>query len=270
MNFLLRLGIGDAFGAAYEFTEETISSFPSFRGNPKYPVIGNGMYTDDTQMTIGVMKWLNEGVLTEENLNKHFWETYKHNPVPGYSKRIRSVIEQDFNSYITKMQRNSVGNGAAMRTIPIGVAAHFGKFKLSDIPEIARISAISTHTHPDAILGAQAVAIAAYCSFNKIDNVDDVISDYLRVIWRSTPMRVGSSAIEAAKCAIAISKDKGKTLSEILINSINLLGDTDTTAAIAMGLAENAVDDISLELKEKLIFTNELNVEYFNFEKHLK
>jgi ADP-ribosylglycohydrolase len=54
--------------------------------------------------------------------------------------------------------QGSMGNGGAMRVAPLG--AYFGD-DLASCAEEARASALVTHTHPEGVAGAIAVAVAA-------------------------------------------------------------------------------------------------------------
>src|SRR5688500_20323339 len=58
--------------------------------------------------------------------------------------------------------QGSLGNGAAMRVPPVG--AYFAD-DIAKVVEQAKLSAVVTHTHPEAVAGAVAVAVAAALAY---------------------------------------------------------------------------------------------------------
>lgn len=120
------------------------------------------VYTDDTEMMIGVAETLAEkGHIEEERLCQAFVANY--HPERGYGQGARRVIEamatgKDHRTLAANIfPGGSFGNGAAMRVAPIGL-------RFADTPdelwEQARLSALPTHTHPLGIEGAQLFAHA--------------------------------------------------------------------------------------------------------------
>ncbi|MFO8163048.1 MAG: ADP-ribosylglycohydrolase family protein [Desulfatiglandales bacterium] len=130
-------------------------------------------YTDDTAMSIG----LAESLIKKEGLDQHdLGETFRYNyerePWRGYASgppTIFSKVRQSSSSY-TEAARSlfggtgSLGNGAAMRIVPIGLFFH-------DSPELyekACMSAAVTHAHPVGKDGAaiQALAVSYAAKLN--------------------------------------------------------------------------------------------------------
>lgn len=123
------------------------------------------VYTDDTAMAIGVAESLiQKGDLEPQHLGDTFRVNFRREPWRGYASgppTIFALVERHGMSY-TEAARSlfgglgSLGNGAAMRVVPIGLF-FYGN---SDLYEKARTSAAVTHAHPIGIDGAAVLARA--------------------------------------------------------------------------------------------------------------
>ena len=121
------------------------------------------VYTDDTQMAIGVAECLVEhGAIDPDALARRFGENYE--PWRGYGPGARRLLDamtagRDWRSAVPSLfPGGSLGNGAAMRAAPVGLFFHDD---LGRVAEEARRSAAVTHTHPIGIDGAVIMAVAA-------------------------------------------------------------------------------------------------------------
>jgi poly(ADP-ribose) glycohydrolase ARH3 len=119
-------------------------------------------YTDDTQMAIGVAETLIEcGEIREEELAAAFARNY--DPARGYGQGAQRVIEaiiaeEDWRGLArTLFPGGSLGNGAAMRVAPVGLAFCDD---LDAVSAQAELSARPTHVHPLAVDGARMLALA--------------------------------------------------------------------------------------------------------------
>jgi len=119
--------------------------------------IGQGIYSDDTEMMIGIMEALQEDPCFDPALVARQFLANFH-PVRNYGARIYGIM--------AKLQQgvpwdqvgtDSWGNGGAMRIAPIG-------FFFYDERELLRENALLctqiTHRHPQALSGALAQAMA--------------------------------------------------------------------------------------------------------------
>lgn len=124
-------------------------------------------YTDDTAMAIGIAESLTEvGDLDPQHLGRRFHRNFLREPWRGYGSgppTIFALVERTGLPYGEAAGRlfggqGSLGNGAAMRVAPVGLAYHAAP----DLDEKARLSAAVTHTHPVGMDGAavQATAVA--------------------------------------------------------------------------------------------------------------
>jgi ADP-ribosylglycohydrolase len=153
------LSVGDALGQAlFLAVPESLDARPLPAG--PWP------WTDDTHMALSVIEELQErGRIDADPLAARFARRFAGDPDRGYgtgamvalASIARGARWRDVSPTLFQGQ-GSLGNGAAMRAAPIG--AWFA----GDPERAAReasIAALPTHTHPDGIAGAAAVAAAA-------------------------------------------------------------------------------------------------------------
>lgn len=119
----------------------------------------DGRYSDDTEMTIGVM----EALVEDPDLDPaKVASRFLHNFTPwrGYGPRTRRAIERLREGIPwQEVGSDSFGNGGAMRSAPIGF---FYYDDLDAVREKAALCASITHRHPEGIAGAvvQALSVA--------------------------------------------------------------------------------------------------------------
>lgn len=179
-DLLIGVSIGDAFGAGVEFQDRDwirrhvdFTKFVNARHQIQVAEDRKALftdnyyawdYTDDTEMTVGLVKALMEpSSFTEELLVRKWQEEYAagfrtkgygrngHGSMGWYYRGEKSIEE------IRDFQRNrpNPGNAPAMRAVPLGL--------LPDelINEYAAINARATHPNEMAIISSQLVARAA-------------------------------------------------------------------------------------------------------------
>ena len=154
------LSIGDAFGQ--QFFMPHVAAEASRDNLPMPP----WHYTDDTEMSLAVVQTLKEcGSIDQDRLAHLFAVRFDAEPGRGYGAGARQLLSDinnggDWKSLSHQMfgGSGSYGNGAAMRAAPIG--AWFADDVDKTIEQTA-LSAEITHTHPEAVVGAIAVSLAA-------------------------------------------------------------------------------------------------------------
>ena len=130
-------------------------------------------YTDDTAMAIGLAESIiNEGEVDQQQLGNRFRENFEREPWRGYASgppTIFSMVQRLGITYTDAARRlfgggGSLGNGAAMRIVPVGLFFH----DTEDLYEKASASAQVTHAHPVGMDGAavQAWAVAHAVKLN--------------------------------------------------------------------------------------------------------
>ena len=153
------LSVGDALGAQF-FVPGT-----SFRDllDGHLPV-GPWPWTDDTEMACSIVAELREhGDIDQDRLAARFADDFE--PYRGYGGGAVVVLRQIREGLPWRQAagaafdgQGSMGNGAAMRVAPLG-AFHAGDHRSAAVQAMG--SAEVTHAHPEAVLGAVAVAVAA-------------------------------------------------------------------------------------------------------------
>lgn len=215
---------GDVAGSVWEGTPEPPAAYPL--------VAPNARFTDDTVLSVAVAEAMMSGEPYATSLRR--WG--RRYPDARYGRWFRSWLGRDgagpYNSY---------GNGSAMRVAAIGWLAA----SLEEVIDEATRSATATHTHPEGIKGAQAVAAAVYAARTGASRQE--IAELLSARFAYTVVNteqafagqgpVGLSCQEtvpAAASCFLIAEDVESTVRR----AIALGGDTDTCACIAGAIAE--------------------------------
>lgn len=197
-EIIIGIAIGDAFGAGVEFQDRDwirenvdFTSFVSARNQipvreeKKEVFIKNYNdwdYTDDTEMTVGMIKALiSQEPFTEDLLVRSWKEEYKkgeaekgygrngHGSMSWYYSGEKTIEEiRDF-----QRNRNNPGNAPAMRAVPLGLISE------SLINEYASINAKATHPNINAIISSQCIARAAEYILKKNGDRNSII-DYCK------------------------------------------------------------------------------------------
>lgn len=157
------LVMGDAFGDSW-FTrsdENAEELWAARKARPQpWP------WTDDSAMAFVLFAHLTaHGEVLPDALAGEFAAEYARDPGRKYGPSmhgvLRSIREDGDWRAVTTAQfagQGSYGNGAAMRVAPLGA---WFRDDLPTAVEQARLSALTTHAHPEAVAGAVAVAVAA-------------------------------------------------------------------------------------------------------------
>jgi poly(ADP-ribose) glycohydrolase ARH3 len=228
----------------------------------------SGVYTDDTQMMIGVAESLveNRG-FDPEHMARRFVENV--DPGRGYGPgtlnvlgRIRRGDPWDRPAKEMFGGTGSFGNGAAMRAAPIGLLYHNDRGKLRDVAE--RSSEI-THAHPAGREGGVLIAAAVALMLSHDPESLDAVSTCRELagcvnpgagelrrrmeaateLLHSTPSQsdvisiLGNdvSAVCSVPAAIYSVLAHPKSFRGAVVYAVNLGGDTDTLGAMAGGVA---------------------------------
>ena len=154
------LSLGDAFGQCFFQSENTFAGQSCQRQLPPAP----WYFTDDTEMSLSIVTTLARyGAIDQMQLARSFAEHYSYDRAYGPSMhrvlaRIRDGEPWQTVTTAAFEGQGSFGNGAAMRTAPLG--AFFAHDPFLAV-EQATLSAVVTHSHPEGVTGAVAVALAS-------------------------------------------------------------------------------------------------------------
>ncbi|MCP4440628.1 MAG: ADP-ribosylglycohydrolase family protein [Aureispira sp.] len=178
-DLLLGLAIGDAFGAGVEFQDRNwirqhvdFSVFVNVRDQitvaPEQKQLFTKNYTawdytDDTEMTIGVLKALMSNAPFSKTLLIQKWEEEYNKGLAekGYGRNGHGSMSWYFSGEKTieeiqnfQRSRHNPGNAPAMRSVPLGLIDR------NLINSYATINANATHPNAAAIISSQCIAWA--------------------------------------------------------------------------------------------------------------
>ena len=215
---------GDIVGSIYEHRTIKTKDFSLF---------GEGCtFTDDTVLSVAVADCLmHQGDFAD------FLRAYSRRyPDAGYGAMFREwVRDKDKGAY------NSYGNGSAMRVGPIAYVAGSEDEAL----DLAARSSAVTHDHPDAVAGAQAVALVMWLARRgkKKGAIRKAVSqrfgyDLTPTVEQIRPgygydITAAGTVPPAIICAL-----RATDFEDAVRNAVSLGGDADTLACIAGGIAE--------------------------------
>lgn len=257
---LLEIAMADAYGAGFEFAEEPFikenNCLTKYHQSP-YDKRPAGFYTDDTQMTIALCElMINEsGMWNKELVAAYFLKAFKRDPRDTYSQDFyHFLLETDSAiEFIENINADSVRNGSSMRSVPLGLI----KDK-SEMLEKAKIQASLTHNTHEGIVASQAVALAVYYFVNHLgpkgglfNYVCQQSTEYFRKD-KITPTEC--NALDTIDAVLTV-LNQSNSLKEILLNAIQLGGDTDSVACIACGIAscsDEYIKDLPAFLEQDL------------------
>lgn len=240
---LFEIALGDAYGASFEFARhdfvEAHNDGISFHTNPVFGAIGNGRYTDDTQMSLALAEIIfKRWEWSADLIYERFFNVFKRDPRPGYSSYFYKVLNSSdtYEEMISRLRPASTGSGAAMRSCPIGVFA-----SIDEIKSRCATQAALTHNTDTGIISSQAVALATHYNLYRVGPTQDLgkwLNDTLGFIdWsKQWTDSVGNDGFDAARASIHIAQTY-RYHTEILTQSVALEGDVDTVAAVALGIA---------------------------------
>jgi len=181
---LIGLVFADAVGACFEGVsrEELRSTFDNKETAFHFALNQHDLrYTDDGQMALSIAEYLaGNSTIDGRALMSRFCQVYE--PWRGYGRGTRVLIEafRDNADYEFLVEHlfpgGSLGNGAAMRSAPVGL-----RF-LGDIQKVwseAKSSALPTHRHEIGIEGAQIMAVATAVAASNASIDSAILSEYL-------------------------------------------------------------------------------------------
>ena len=215
---------GDMIGVPWEALGEKRYDFPLFTEFSRF--------SDDTAMTLAVA----HALLEQRDYAQTMREFGRRYPAIGYGGHFeRWIYDDSMGPY------NSYGNGGAMRASPIGFAARSAEEALA---EAARCAA-PTHSHPEGIKGAQAVALAVFLArsgASKHDIRSEIVTrvgyDLDRTVAAIRPGYTFDVAAERSVPEALICFLDAPDFEGAVRNAISLGGDADTMACIAGAIAE--------------------------------
>ncbi len=250
---------GDIIGSAYEFDSVKSTDFKLFPSEARF--------TDDTVLTITVA----DCILNGKNYTSTFKEYGHRYPNAGYGSMFARWLDSDYSR-----PYNSYGNGSAMRVSPIGFA--FSTFQ--SVMDEARKTAEVTHSHPEGIKGAQAVAISIHLvreGYSK-DAIRDYVEETFEYDLHRTLDEIRPSYTFDETCPGSVPESiiaflESNDYEDAVRKAVSLGGDSDTMACIAGGIAhayykvipKYIIDKVRGILNEKLLYVVDQFTERYSF-----
>ncbi len=214
---------GDYVGSAYEAAPLKGYDLPLV-------VRGKSTITDDTVLLAASV----DALLHNRSFDEAYRDWAGRYPGAGYGARFSAWLGG-------AAPGDSFGNGAAVRAAPIGWIATSEEEAL----RLARDSAICSHDHPEALSGAQAIALSVYClraglSPEQLGAKLHAQFDYLLYFdldQLSEDYSFDSSAENTVPLAIYIGL-QAKSHEDCLRKCLLVGGDTDTIMTMACAIYE--------------------------------
>lgn len=149
---------GDIIGSPYEWNNTQDRYFELCRGTRGWfrgrEVNYHPKFTDDTVMTLAVARWLmSDPDRNRSNIIRIMQSMGREYIESGFAPMFKRWILSD-----NPRPNNSYGNGAAMRVSPVAMVAE----SLPEAINLARLTAEVSHSHPEGIKGAEAMAQAVW------------------------------------------------------------------------------------------------------------
>jgi poly(ADP-ribose) glycohydrolase ARH3 len=224
-----------------------------------------GSYTDDSQMMIAILETLAQrGGLDPAYLARRFLARYE--PIRGYGGRINALMHRmAAGEPWDRVATDSWGNGGAMRVGVLGV--YFAEDRQA-CRDAALTQCRITHTHPRALAGAAAQALAVRRAAQlgaqgrapdparfveqiaaQVEDLDPHVAERLRAM-PSLPLGDEAAAREALTRAYACDVSAAEAMpsalgaflaardpEQAMVLAVSLGGDADTIGAMAGALA---------------------------------
>ena len=218
---------GDIIGSIYEFHSIKTKDFRLFSKKSQF--------TDDTVMTMAVASWLCEDRSSKDSLIKNLKYFGNRYPNAGYGKMFSNWLAQD-----SPRPYGSWANGSAMRVSPCAWVAE----SLEEARRLAELSAIVTHDHRDAVIGALATSDAIYLA--RIGAKKDEIRQHVEINYgydlSRTLDEIRPFYTFEVSCARSVPESiicflEARDFEDAIRNAVSLGGDADTQAAIAGSIA---------------------------------
>lgn len=247
---LLELAIGDAYGAGFEYADQTHVATKNNMMYVRHPRHGirPGCYTDDAQMSIAIAELIvNDEAWTPENVAFRFLQAFHRDKREGYAYGFYKFLLQTKTpkEFLKNIRPDSEKSGAAMRASIIGLYP-----VIDAVKERATIQAKVTHNTKGGIDSAIASALMAhYCRYNigPKANLGEFLAKEVdplfAVPWRGKVGALGIMSVRAAITAL----QRNDSMSSLLKDCIAFTGDVDTVATIAL-----AAGSVSKEIEQDL------------------
>jgi ADP-ribosyl-[dinitrogen reductase] hydrolase len=229
---------GDVIGSVYEGHNVKSKQFPLFSKGTRF--------TDDTVLTVAIA----DAILNRKYFGPTIHRYSLNYPSAGFGSRFKDWFK-------SKHPRpyGSYGNGSAMRVSPIGYAFN----SIPEIMQMAEKSSVISHNHPEAIKGAQAIAVSIFLARTK--KTKSEIKSYIEREFGYDLNRTIDSIRPGYKFDVSargsvpesiISFLESNDYEDAIRTAISIGGDSDTIASMCGGIAEAYYGTIPADIVDKV------------------
>lgn len=237
--------IGDIVGSIYEMNNIKTKDFELFSDECRF--------TDDTVLTLAIAKAIkdcdgNYAILQDKTVEcmRDFVKKY---PNAGFSDMFKNWAQSE-----NPEPYNSFGNGAAMRISCVGLISK----TIEQVKDLSYKVTSVTHSHPEGIKGAEAVAVAIFLAINNLpkENIKEYINqNYYKIDFSIDELRKNyktcldcqNTVPQAMQCFF-----ESESFEDAIRNAISIGGDSDTIACITGSIAE-AYYGVTRDLRMKAL-----------------
>lgn len=268
---ILEMAVADAYAIAFEFVDRDKypgkNDLSQYYQHPSYDGLKPSQYTDDTLRTISTAKTIMHGPhrwTRPDGYIEFLQAEFLLDPRDGFSRRFQQFLQdnahKDAMTFMRSLNRKTT-NGALMGCLPCGFLDD-----PNDVMLAAMMQAISTHS-AETVPYAQALALSAHHLMRGelIETIPDwldhcgVQADAVPKLPRTKPKycRMGARSTTSAVFDLLFNFT---SLSEMMVAAVEAGGDTDSVAALAVGLASlstEVINDIPEHLVQGLEFGNQ-------------
>jgi len=254
---ITEFAVGDAYGRVFEFNTHEFTKenndAEGYKHREGETVNGIGIYTDDTQMMLGVAECMLDDVSVNSQIRyaHHFMNAYHRDKRGGYSRRIRGSMDASdpkypFQFLLKNKPAGYKSNGSVMRTLPLGLYNNTDR-----VIHECMVHTSATHGSMEAFHATVATALTAHYLYHvrvphdliqdlmdfqnwmkeKLGPVYDMVMDSDANMREPLPCDGMRSAAASIRMVWEESDPK-----VILWRSIERGGDVDTLAAVSLGL----------------------------------
>jgi len=225
---------GDIIGSVYEWRPIKTKTFPLFGPD--------SVFTDDSVLTIAVA----DAIVNRLSYEDAIREIGRRYPDAGYGGMFMQwLFSGDPAPY------NSWGNGSAMRVSPVGFAFR----NEAEVLREAETTAEITHSHPEGLKGARAVALAVFLAGERADKEEirrrissEFGYDLSRTVEMIRPDYAFDVSCQGTVPEAIIAFLDAVSFEDAIRNAVSLGGDSDTLACITGGIAEAFYREIPVEI----------------------
>ena len=227
---------GDIIGSVYEFDNIKTKEFELFSSR--------SFFTDDSVLTIAMA----DAIINEYDYGLVMKDYYARYPRAGYGGSFHEwALTPGSQPY------NSWGNGAAMRTSPVGFALD----NLNDVLSMAEFFAAYTHNHPEGIKGAQATSASIFLARSGAskDEIKSFIVDNFKYDLSKSLDQIRPDYEFDVSCQGTVPQAitaflESVSYEDAIRNAISIGGDSDTLACITGGIAESFYGELPGDIAE--------------------